>query len=246
MACGPRLFGLREADVRSTQRVQVSAPRTRQTTAWLFNLGADVYGWFTDQGVWRGSCAHMAALLPDREGLLIVDLGCGPGASAIELVRRRPDVWVVGLDVARRMVREARRRSRRVGIRTGRLDFTQGDAGRLPFRSNAVDVVTGHSFLYQVPDRSATLTECARVLRPGGRLILMEPNERPATVRGVFRLGRNPRHLIAVALWRPFSRIHGRFTEASLAAVLLAAGFVECRIEETLGGLGLLASAQKP
>lgn len=227
-------------------RVHSAPLGPRQNTAWLFNLGVDVYGWFTDQRVWRGSCAQLAALLPDREGLLIVDLGCGPGASTIELVRRRPDVRVVGLDVARRMVREARRRSRRVGIRTGRLDFTLGDAGHLPFRSDAIDVVTGHSFLYQVPDRSATLAECARVLRPGGRLILMEPNERPATVRGVFGLGRNPRHLLAVALWRPFSRIHGRFTEASLAAALLAAGFVDCRIEETLGGLGLLASAQKP
>ena len=47
-------------------------------------------------------------------------------------------------------------------------------------------------------------------------------------------------------LWRPFSRLHGRFTPASLAATLQSAGFVGCRVEETLGGLGLLAAAEKP
>jgi hypothetical protein len=62
----------------------------------------------------------------------------------------------------------------------------------------------------------------------------------------VLALGRDPRHLVSVGLWRPFSRLHGRFSAGSLRAVLESAGFVDCRIEETLGGLGLLASAAAP
>jgi demethylmenaquinone methyltransferase/2-methoxy-6-polyprenyl-1,4-benzoquinol methylase len=228
-------------------RVQGAARgRWWRDTAWLFNLGADVYDWFTNQQVWRSSCARMAALLPDREPLLVADLGCGPGTSAIELARLRPAARVIGLDVADRMLRLARRRARAAGIPPGRLAFTLGDAARLPFGTGSVDVVTGHSFLYQVPNRAATLAEALRVLRPGGHLLLMEPNERPTPLRRVIGLGRDPRHLIAVGLWRPFSRLHGRFTRASLAATLAEAGFVRCHVEETLAGLGLLASARKP
>jgi len=213
-------------------------------TAWVFNLGADIYGWFTNQHVWRASCARMAALLPEREPLHVADLGCGPGTSAIELARLRPAAHVVGLDVAGRMLRLARRRARAAGIPPGRLAFALGDAARLPFGSGCLDVVTGHSFLYQVPDRVGALAEARRVLRPGGLIVLMEPNERPASLRRATRLGYNPRHLIAVALWRPFSRIHGRFTRASLGATLAEAGFVRCNVRETLGGLGLLATAR--
>jgi ubiquinone/menaquinone biosynthesis C-methylase UbiE len=223
----------------------VPGARVGRETSWLFDLGAEIYGWFTNQRVWRASCAGLTAHLPDGERLLIADIGCGPGVSAIELARARPGATVVGLDVAPRMLGEARRRLRSSDLPPGRVRLVRGDAARLPFRSEAVDALTGHSLLYQLPDRGAALAEALRVLRPGGRLVVMEPNERSARLGSVLRLSRDPRHLISVMLWRPFSRLHGRFTAASLAATLEAAGFVECRAEETLGGLGLVASAEK-
>ena len=219
----------------------------RRDTAWIFNLGADVYGWFTAQPAWRASCARMAALLPPEPGIRVADLGCGPGVSAIELARRRPDARVVGLDRARRMLTEARRRSRQARARctVGRpIGWVLGDAARLPFPDASLDAVTGHSFLYLLPDQPAALAEMRRVLRPNGVTILMEPHARPATLGGILRAGRDPRHLLAVSLWRPFSRVHGRYTRASLRAALEAAGFANCRVEETLGGLGLLAVAR--
>ena len=126
------------------------------------------------------------------------------------------------------------------------IEWLRGDAARLPFGDAAVDACTGHSFLYLVSDRRAVLAEALRVLRPGGRLELMEPHERGASLRGVLAVSRDPRHLVSVSLWRPFSRVHGRFTADSLRSTLSAAGFVDCHIEETLGGLGLLASARRP
>jgi SAM-dependent methyltransferase len=115
----------------------------------------------------------------------------------------------------------------------------------LPLADASVDACTGHSFLYLVSDRAGVLREVRRVLRPGGRLVLMEPNARAATLRSVLAVSRDPRHLVSVSLWRPFSRLHGRFTPTSLAACLEAAGFVSCDVTESFGGLGLLAQATR-
>ena len=219
----------------------------RLGSSWLFNLGADVYGWFTAQPAWRASCARMATHLPLGDGLRVADLGCGPGVSTIELARLRPGGLLFGLDLAPRMQAQARRWLARARLPPGgRVRWVLGDVTRLPLATGSLDALTGHSFLYLLPDRPAALAEMLRVLRDGGRLVLMEPNRRAATPRGVLRVSRDPRHLLAVSLWRPFSRIHGRFSAASLAATLEGAGFVGCGVEETLGGLGLLAWAEKP
>jgi ubiquinone/menaquinone biosynthesis C-methylase UbiE len=213
---------------------------------WLFNLGADIYAWFTAQSVWRTSCAALAAHLPREPEPRVLDLGCGPGVSTFELARGRPDAWLTGVDIAPRMLGEARRRRRSANLGNDRVRWLRADAARLPLRSASVDACTGHSFLYLVANRNAVLAEMRRVLRPGGRVVLMEPNARPASVRGVLALSKDPRHLLSVSLWRPFSRLHGRFSAASLARTLEAAGFTDCSIDDTLGGLGLLACATRP
>jgi len=215
-------------------------------SAWLFNLGADIYGWFTAQAAWRTSCLTLAARLADLETACIADLGCGPGVSTFELARQLPHARLIGLDVAPRMLHEARRRRRTATMATGRITWLRADAARLAFKTASLDACTGHSFLYLVADRHAVLAEIRRVLKPGGRLVLMEPNDRPATIAQALTVSRDPRHLLSVSLWRPFSRLHGRFTPASLIATLERAGFVNCHTEETLAGLGLLVSAAAP
>jgi ubiquinone/menaquinone biosynthesis C-methylase UbiE len=171
----------------------------------------------------------------------VVDLGCGPGVSTFELARQLPTAHLVGIDIAPRMLSQARRRRR-----TERIAWLQGDAARLPLAEASVDACTGHSFLYLVADRTAVLAEARRVLRPGGQLVLMEPSARGASASGVLHVSHDPRHLVSVSLWRPFSLLHGRFTPDSLGETLTSAGFVDCRVEETLGGLGLLVSATRP
>jgi ubiquinone/menaquinone biosynthesis C-methylase UbiE len=152
----------------------------------------------------------------------------------------------MGVDIAPRMLNEARRRRRRAGLRAARISWLLADAAKLPLNDKSLDACTGHSFLYLVANRRDVLAEIRRVLKPGGRLVLMEPNERAATLSQVIRISRDPRHLFSVSLWRPFSRLHGRFTPASLATTLERAGFVNCQVDETLGGLGLLAAASTP
>jgi ubiquinone/menaquinone biosynthesis C-methylase UbiE len=211
----------------------------------FFDCVSAFYAWMTGQDAWRGSCAALAERLPPGSGLRIVDLGCGPGVSALAVARGRPGAWVAGVDSAASMLREARRRSRVEASPADHIRWVCADAHQLPFRTGSVDALTGHSFLYLLTDRDAALTECLRVLRSGGRLVVMEPSDRPVRLPDLLRTSLDPRFLLSIALWRPMSRLRGRFGPRSLEAMLRRSGFATCRVEETLGGLGLCARAQK-
>jgi ubiquinone/menaquinone biosynthesis C-methylase UbiE len=219
--------------------------------SWIFGVFARVYAWFTAQAAWRGSCAllatHLAAPHADQ-ALTVVDLGCGPGVSTLEMARRRPDARYIGLDRAAQMLAQARSRERQAGLGASHIHWLHADASTLPFLSDSIDALTGHSFLYLLgqPRRARVLVEMERVLRPGGRVVLMEPSAQPATLGQILRVSADPRHLVSVLLWRPFSRLHLRYTPELLRSTLRQSGFVEVRVEEVLGGLGLMASGQKP
>ncbi len=84
------------------------------------------------------------------------------------------------------------------------------------------------------------------MLRPGGRAVLLEPREaRGATLVGLLRALPTPRWAMTAALWRTMSGAYGRFTFEALWAALEAAGLRVVSVEESLGGLGWLAVAEK-
>jgi ubiquinone/menaquinone biosynthesis C-methylase UbiE len=220
---------------------------------WIFDLGATFYAWFTAQDTWRASCAHLIAHFPapaatngPARPLLVVDLGCGPGVTAIEMARRKPDAHVIGLDLAPRMLSEARRYTEAAGLQ-GRIDYVLADASHLPFAPDTLDVLTGHSFLYLVGNRAAVLSESYRVLRRGGHYVSMEPHGGGADWRAVVSdYGRELRMMTAILLWRPFSLLHGQLTIEKFRALLQAAGFQNLSCELTLHGLGVIGDGEKP
>jgi SAM-dependent methyltransferase len=211
-----------------------------QASVYLYELGASVYAWATGQSGWQASCDALAARVPPQPAR-VLDVGCGPGGVMAAVARRWPTTRVVGVDLAARMLAEARR-----GAMASAPCLVRADAAALPFPAGLFDAVTCHSFLYLVPDRGAVLAEAWRVLRPGGRLLLVEPWAGPVAVRAVLAHCRDPRFLLSVALWRAFNGLRGRFRARELAALLRAHGFTSPRGTTVLGGLGLLACAEKP
>lgn len=98
----------------------------------------------------------------------VLDVGAGPGYVSIEMVRRAPDLAMVGLDLAGHMVELARRNAGRAGM-DGRINWVQGDAHRLPFDAGSFDLVMSSFALHHWADPVRVLNEIARVLAPGGR-----------------------------------------------------------------------------
>ena len=204
----------------------------------LFDAVALPYELLTRHPVWERHCAQMALELP-AGARRVLDLGCGPGNSAVHL-RQAVGPRAFGGDYALSMLRRARRRE-------PGLPLACMDAGALPLRDASLDAVTFHSVLYLLPDQPNALREVRRVLRPGGRAVLLEPQAGArATLRGLLNALYTPRWALAALMWCTMGAAYGRYTVPALWSALEAAGLRVVRIEETLGGLGLLAVAERP
>ena len=197
----------------------------------FFHAVALPYELITRTRVWEQHCAKMAHELP-HGAKHVLDIGCGPGNSTVHL-----PAGSIGGDHALAMLRRAKRRN---------LPLVCLDATALPVRSGSLDAATFHSVLYILPHRQETLCEVSRSLRPGGRAVLLEPQRGArATVLGLLRSLARPRWALTAALWRAVSATYGGFSLDELWAHLEAAGLHVLRIDEALGGLGLLAVAEK-
>jgi len=111
----------------------------------------------------------LLALLPeDTESLL--DIGTGTG-RILEVLAPHVE-HAVGIDQSREMLAVARNNLARVG--SGNVEIRQADMYALPFPSMSVDVVTIHQVLHYAEDPAAVLREAARVLKPGGTMLVVD------------------------------------------------------------------------
>ena len=109
-----------------------------------------------------------------------LDIACGTGDVMLEIRRSRPDYRrIIGLDLSRQMLACAAQRMDTMDKleRTEQeplMELVHGTATSLPFAANSFDAVTISFGLRNVDDRALALREMARVLRPGGRLFVLE------------------------------------------------------------------------
>jgi ubiquinone/menaquinone biosynthesis C-methylase UbiE len=110
--------------------------------------------------------AELLALQPDAH---VLDVACGPGNTTRRLLADLgPDGRVTGVDLAESMIRRAR-----ADTNDPRVDYRQADATALPFADGTFDAVTCLGALYLMPRPLEAIDEIARVVRPGGRIVIL-------------------------------------------------------------------------
>jgi demethylmenaquinone methyltransferase / 2-methoxy-6-polyprenyl-1,4-benzoquinol methylase len=118
---------------------------------------------------WRQRAVDRAEVEPGSDAL---DVCCGTGDLALELRRRiGPDGRVVGCDFSEPMLELARRKSGEEGLP---VEFGWGDALDLPYGDASFDAVTIGFGARNLADLERGISEMARVLRPGGHLVILE------------------------------------------------------------------------
>jgi ubiquinone/menaquinone biosynthesis C-methylase UbiE len=104
--------------------------------------------------------------LPD--GARVLDVPCG-GGVALRGVRPGQDVHWIGVDIEPAMIERAKRRS--TGLMHVQSDFIEADMTNIPLSAESIDLCLSYGGLHCVESPTTALSEMARCLRPGGRLI---------------------------------------------------------------------------
>ena len=108
---------------------------------------------------------------PINSGETVVDIGSGSGFdSLIAASLVGPDGRVIGIDMTAEMLNKARAGATEMGA--SNVEFREGFAENLPLPPDYADVVISNGVLNLTPDKVKTLTEWARILKPGGRLYI--------------------------------------------------------------------------
>ncbi len=175
---------------------------------------------------WEG----VGSTQPQR-GLKLLEIGCGTGPLLAVAARRYGSA--VGVDIAFRWLVVAKKRLAEAGLD---VPLICACAEALPFGDCSFDRVAAESALEHVRDQQQTLTECHRVLRPGGRLLVTTPNKYslgPDPQVGVWAGGYWPERWLAACVRRrggipPRRRL---LSAMSLPRMLLRAGFQAPRLQ---------------
>jgi demethylmenaquinone methyltransferase/2-methoxy-6-polyprenyl-1,4-benzoquinol methylase len=199
--------------------------------------------------VWRERAADRAGV---SAGDSVLDVCCGTGDLSLELARRvSPGGSVVGCDFSEQMLDLAREKAASRGA--GSVRFEWADALKLPYDDGRFDAVTVGFGVRNFADREQGLRELSRVLKPGGRLVILEftePRRPPFSTfyslwfdRIVPILGRltpNPEAYSYLA-----ESVHGFPDPRGLAAEMEAAGLQQIRWLLTAGGILAIHSGVK-
>ena len=144
---------------------------TRKLTRW-YDFQAPVYR------LWRNRydtplVERTVSIVRDRIGAgRILDAGCGTGLFSIALASGLPDSQIVGVDLSNGMLEVAKSQARARALHNA--EFSRADVAGLPFGPDSFDAVVAAGLLPNVNDHLRVLRELSRVVRAGGRLLIVE------------------------------------------------------------------------
>ena len=120
-------------------------------------------------------CGNPTALAELKPGETVLDLGSGGGIDVLLSARRvGPTGKAYGLDMTDEMLALARENQRKAGVQN--VEFLKGEIEAIPLPDDSQDAVTSIFLFHELPPkvRRSALRECARVLKSGGRLIVLD------------------------------------------------------------------------
>jgi len=178
----------------------------------------------------RAIAARAMDLLALVPGSAVLEVGCGTGVFLPLLARAvGPAGRVVGLDHAATFVEEARRRVAADGL-AATVTVEEGDAYHLPFPDATFDAAHCERVLMHLGDPTAVLREMRRVVRPGGRIVAVEPDW------GGLRMDHPDREALDLLYARNLARTRHPDAGLALNRRFAEAGLVERAIVPLVGG----------
>lgn len=202
--------------------------------------------------LWKRFTIELSAARP---GQTILDIAGGTGDLAARFSRLvGPEGQVILADINAAMLEVGRDRLIDKGA-TGNIEVVQADAQALPFEDNSVDCITIAFGLRNVTDKDMALRSMLRVLRPGGRLLVLEFSKPTSPLLGKaydqysFQILPAMGRLIAqdAESYRYLAEsIRKHPDQDTLLGMMEDAGFAECRYHNMTGGIVAVHQGFKP
>ena len=143
---------------------------THEFTRWSESYDRSILQWMLFGPSHRAIIARIKAEFGDRP-IRVLDVGCGTGVFASKIRQALPNAQVWGIDLVLGMLSKGAERWRR---HADGICPIQADSERLPFGWGAFDVVTCANSFHHYPHQDRAVEEMRRVLKPGGRLMLID------------------------------------------------------------------------
>ncbi len=110
----------------------------------------------------------------DGEDITLLDLACGPGVLIMEILKKVPDIDILGVDPSSEMLNIARRETEKKSY--SNIKFKEGSAEEIPVESESVKAVTCLNSLHDFKDPKKAISEISRILDGNGVFILRDRN----------------------------------------------------------------------
>lgn len=166
-------------------------------------------------------CGNPLAFSEVRPGQVVLDLGCGAGIDVVLAAKKvGPAGRVIGVDMTDEMIERARRNLADAGMTNA--EIRKGIIEEMPVESGSVDWVISNCVINLSPEKPRVFREIARVLKPGGRMIVSD----------VIAEGLPPEVLEDLTLFS--SCVAGAISEREYREGLLGAGLADVRITKSV------------